>query len=396
MRWSASMKIAFLGWGSLIWNPRELRISGIWEKDGPCLPIEFARVSKDRRLTLVLHPGVSRVKTLWARATCKDVQEAIHNLAEREGTTEENIGFLSIPDENSRCNVVKSVLPTIKLWTKQKQLDAVVWTDFPSNFKKYSPENALKHLRKLDGKDLSNAEAYVRKAPQQIRTNLRTLLEKELGWTCITNSGEEDNWANLKRKLKKRIIEKSPDNSYWVVVPEEPCTFGHLLVISWEGSQEQDITDAGLFTDDNHIQKLMRTAHEFAFMMKTCLTSNGEANGKKCERIYLVSECDTKSFPFHFHLIPRFECEKTGNIFLFEKELEEARWMLNEDEEEEKIQDGFGRIAGGEAVLNYHKWQLLSDRWARSNPEREEFIKSMMKWWNEHLTPNSNSKKSMI
>jgi hypothetical protein len=48
------MKIAVLGWGSLIWQPRELRISlPIWKTDGPELPVEFARVSMDGRLTLV-------------------------------------------------------------------------------------------------------------------------------------------------------------------------------------------------------------------------------------------------------------------------------------------------------------------------------------------------------
>lgn len=138
------------------------------------------------------------------------------------------------------------------------------------------------------------------------------------------------------------------------------------------------------------MQKLMRTVNELAFMMKNCLTSNGEAKGKKCEKVYLVSECETKLYPFHLHLIPRFACENTGNVFLFEKEFEEARWMTKDNRKEEKIQDGFCRVAGGGAILNYYKWQLSSDRWIRSNQERKEFIKSMIRWWNEHLAPNTN------
>lgn len=195
------MKIAFLGWGSLIWDPRELRISGIWEKDGPCLPIEFARVSKDERLTLVLCPSGSRVQTLWTRAACTSLKEAIYNLAEREETTEENIGFVSILDGNSHCSVVKSVLQTIRSWAKKKRLDAVVWTDLQPTIKSVTPEKALEHLRKLDEKNLSKAEAYVRKAPQQIRTRIRTILEKELGWTYIIN--DEVDWSDLKKKHKK-------------------------------------------------------------------------------------------------------------------------------------------------------------------------------------------------
>jgi len=44
------MKIAILGWGSLIWDARLLSINTTlfdngWSSDGPDLPIEFSRVS---------------------------------------------------------------------------------------------------------------------------------------------------------------------------------------------------------------------------------------------------------------------------------------------------------------------------------------------------------------
>ena len=44
------MKIAILGWGSLVWDSRQLPHSGEWHTGGPVLPIEFSRVSKDGRL----------------------------------------------------------------------------------------------------------------------------------------------------------------------------------------------------------------------------------------------------------------------------------------------------------------------------------------------------------
>ncbi len=46
-------QIAILGWGSLIWSPRDLSMTGQWQP-GPSPPIEFARKSADGRLTLVL------------------------------------------------------------------------------------------------------------------------------------------------------------------------------------------------------------------------------------------------------------------------------------------------------------------------------------------------------
>jgi hypothetical protein len=48
------MRIAILGWGSLIWKPNGLPMSGDWKRGGPVLPIEFSRVSSDGRLTLVI------------------------------------------------------------------------------------------------------------------------------------------------------------------------------------------------------------------------------------------------------------------------------------------------------------------------------------------------------
>jgi diadenosine tetraphosphate (Ap4A) HIT family hydrolase len=381
------MRIAYLGWGSLVWNPRELRISGTWEKDGPCLPVEFARVSDNRTLTLVIYPSASSVRTLWVRAASKDLQSAIDNLAERERTIADNVGFLSNRDNRSRCNVAKRILPTIKSWSKQKQLDAVIWTDLPPKFTDFSPLNALKYLKKLKGNPLRDAEIYVRNAPPQIRTKTRSMLEKELGWTHLEN---ELDWSELKKSFQGRIVSQSPDDSYWVVVPMEPCTFGHLLIISWKGCQEQDITDEGLFTDSHHVPELMRKAQELSFMMKGCLTSNGASTGKKCERVYLVSECETERFPFHLHLIPRFKCENTGNLFLFEKELDEARWMPTKDGNSAKIEDGYRRVAKAKAILDYHKRLLAAAKWTKSDEDRQDFIEEVKKWWGEHQPLKEN------
>jgi hypothetical protein len=43
------MKIAILGWGSLVWDPRELNVADEFNVVGPTLPIEFCRISGNQR-----------------------------------------------------------------------------------------------------------------------------------------------------------------------------------------------------------------------------------------------------------------------------------------------------------------------------------------------------------
>lgn len=63
------MRIACIGWGSLVWSPGILRCEGEWHLNGPLLPLEFARTSKDGRLTLVLMDGAAPVPSLWVELT---------------------------------------------------------------------------------------------------------------------------------------------------------------------------------------------------------------------------------------------------------------------------------------------------------------------------------------
>lgn len=380
------MKIVFLAWGSLVWNPNGLKISGNWLEDGPQLPIEFARISNGKRLTLVIYPKAREVRTLWAYAARENLYESICELAKREGTSTRNIGFLSLSDEIKHSRFSDYILQNIRSWAQQKKIDAVIWTDLPSNFKKVrkrdiTPSNIVEYLKSLNVSQSRDAEIYVRRAPKQIKTQLRSIIEKEFGWTFITF--EETDWSELQKELKNRVIYKSDDKAYWVIVPDKPATFGHILLISWMSFQQQDIADKGLFSNKDHMRDIIRTIHDLVVEMKDCLTSTGEPNGKRCEKVYLISECETEDVPFHFHLIPRFEGEKKGHLFLFEKEMEEARWLVDEDHEDKK-KDGHSRISKVEDILTSHKSLLQTNNWVKDNEKRENTVEKIRKWWNKH------------
>lgn len=385
-------KIVFLGWGSLVWDPRELRTNGCWKKDGPYLPIEFAKISRDKRLTLVLYPNTAKeAQTLWAFASCNSLKDAIRNLACRERTDSANIGFIDVVGGKSKSNF-KELVPKIKSWALNKQLDAVIWTDLKSDFeektKQYlNPENVVKYLRGLDSQDFHNAEKYVRNAPLQIRTSIRSVLEEKFGWSCSDDDCKKQRWIRLMKDFEEtdRVIRASPDDSFWVVVPNRPANFGHLLIVSWKSRGSHDIVDENLFEDSKHMQNLMNAAHELASKMMGHLTSNGKANGKRCEKVYIVSECETPDFPFHFHLIPRFRDDNKGHFYLFEKEIEEMRWMIDETNEKEKCKDGLRIVRKTEASLQAHKRLISSNKWARSNEEREKFVRRIGIWAKQTL-----------
>ena len=183
------MKIACLGWGSLIWNPESLLIIREWFQDGPILPIEFARQSNDGRLTLVITENAQPVRTLWALMATTDLEIAKKSLLVREKINENNLNtFIGCikADENTTD---KTAL-IIKEWAIKLKLDAVIWTNLPPKFNSInnqepSLEEAIEYLNSLDINKRTTAEEYIRKTPKQIDTSFRRKFELEFGWKYL-------------------------------------------------------------------------------------------------------------------------------------------------------------------------------------------------------------------
>lgn len=184
------MKIAILGWGSLLWDkcPEFDEQHEDWQFDGPSLKIEFSRVSKTRNdaLTLVLDEKNGKACQLaYALSKRKNPDDAICDVRCREGTVLKNIGFYF--SDNSRKQArEKQVLKAIQGWASKMKIDVTVWTDLASNFlensksrKPFSIESALCHIQALDGEGKAKAAEYVWRAPVFVNTPVRNALQSQ-------------------------------------------------------------------------------------------------------------------------------------------------------------------------------------------------------------------------
>lgn len=188
------MKIAIIGWGSLIWNPKKLSINkeNGWNTEGPLLPIEFSRISKDGRLTLVIDKDALPLKTLFAISNYEKLDEAILDLTVREGCSKSKIGYCNKTEMGLDFEPLNfEFKDNIDVWLKQNpDIDATLWTNLSKRFKdsiglKYSIDNVIHYLETLDEQIKPLAEEYIRKTPEQINTKIRIEIEKKLNWNKI-------------------------------------------------------------------------------------------------------------------------------------------------------------------------------------------------------------------
>lgn len=182
-----NMKIAIIAWGSLVWDPRTLQIIGDWNNNGPMLKIEFSRISKDGRLTLVIDTvNGEEVKTYFAKSKNNDLDDAIADLRAREGTVRKRIGFVDLingTDSKTEFPGQVDVFESMKDWCRSQNYDAAVWTALPSQFKDqtksdFSVDNAITYLKNLPKSKREKALEYIRKAPQEIATPVRRKIKQ--------------------------------------------------------------------------------------------------------------------------------------------------------------------------------------------------------------------------
>ncbi len=196
------MRIAILGWGSILWCPRKLETDGEWQPDGPRLPIEFARISGKNAdiLTLVLLKEVEPIQTYWIKSGKAQLDEARENLRICEGKKLDigDMGYLT-RDGCGWFTPFTQIESTLRDWLKGKpDLDAMIWTGLGSNFEKklgrpFSVENSVAWLRDLNARNQhTKAEKYIRCAPQQTDTAVCRRVRQLFGWPDRANCRSDD------------------------------------------------------------------------------------------------------------------------------------------------------------------------------------------------------------
>ena len=187
-------RIGCLGWGSLLWDPRGLPMSGPFREPGPALPIEFSRVATDGRATLVIDPEAAAMPTAWAPLRADSLEAAVSALGHRERVRPERwpdwIGGEMATGARSGAASTET-RESIRSWLEASGLDGVVWTALPmrdpaGRFERPTADRLVDHLRRLEGAAFARAEEYVRRAPAFVRTANRARFERELGWTPTT------------------------------------------------------------------------------------------------------------------------------------------------------------------------------------------------------------------
>jgi len=175
------VKIACLGWGSLIWNSGALPIEGAWLEDGPQLPIELCRVADGGELSTAICIDTVPVQVLWAVLDVSSIQEGCDALKAREKIPSERndaVGTLSITGSGGG---------KLTQWAQQREIGAVIWTALPPRFEGMegripSATDVVEYLLGLEGYTLEHARSYIQQLPLQISTPYRLAIKQSLGW----------------------------------------------------------------------------------------------------------------------------------------------------------------------------------------------------------------------
>lgn len=175
------MNIACLGWGSLLWKPGPLPVSGDWHADGPSLPVEFSRVGDKGELATAICLNAPPVPVFWARLAVDTLEQACEALRQREQIPPERTDGVGVLIARS------APVGPLTAWAQARQIDALIWTALPPRIAHSeglipTVDDAIAYLRELKGEKREHARHYLTQVPQQLDTPYRRAIRQQLGW----------------------------------------------------------------------------------------------------------------------------------------------------------------------------------------------------------------------
>jgi hypothetical protein len=148
------MIICFIAWGSLLWNNNTLELENEWKKSNVKLPLNFSRISDggNGRLTLVIDRDGILNNVYYGKTKINHLNAAINILKNREKTSSENIGYINTLNNTKRTATLdEKYIQLLINFAKKNKIDAFVWSDLQSNFKKitgneFTTKNAIEYI----------------------------------------------------------------------------------------------------------------------------------------------------------------------------------------------------------------------------------------------------------
>lgn len=174
------MKIAIIGWGSLLWdkNPFFDSKHGEWIEDGPRLPLEFSRISRSRGG--ILTPVVDLIHgasspTAYCLSTRVDYMDTVCDLRQREGCLYKYIGVVTNRPHN--INDICEVYVPIYGWMRDHNINMTIFTALQPNFQRttgnrFSIPAAMAYLEGLPQESAIKYAHYMSQLPKFVTTPL--------------------------------------------------------------------------------------------------------------------------------------------------------------------------------------------------------------------------------
>lgn len=175
------MKIACLGWGSLIWKPGALPVASQWHHDGPAVPIEFARIADGGELSTAICLNARPVPVFWAWLNTASLESACRALRIREAIPDSRV------DGVGMMTVTETQVGPLAEWAQAKGIEGLIWTGLPARMADVEGQiptldDARHYLQNLTGETREHAFHYLRQVPAQIDTPYRRALADLTGW----------------------------------------------------------------------------------------------------------------------------------------------------------------------------------------------------------------------